>query len=293
MKKIFQTIILLICIVFLCSCQNKEYELIELTSKDLATIINGQDDIIFATLNANLDNSTAFQQDLTKTAQTIKSNIYYIDASKTDFWADESIYAYTNIDTRKLYYYARIDGSLTVANPYDNERKMYENLNGYKSATIEIPTSDEDKKVALKEAQIAYEQGFIADSYQKLTTAWTLKEAKEYFASHKYYQLINTWEMREIKNNKFYYKTIALYRTSNLLYYYNFSGNIDNFIDPPKASDYSSLNYYVKDDTIYTSEETTKDQSKYQAKYQIISLNNDNLILKEKNKEYKFTKKNN
>ena len=170
---------------------------------------------------------------------------------------------------------------------------MYENLNGYKSATIEIPTSDEDKKVALKEAQIAYEQGFIADSYQKLTTAWTLPEAKEYFASHKYYQLINTWEMREIKNNKFYYKTIALYRTSNLLYYYNFSGNIDNFIDPPKASDYSSLNYYVKDDTIYTCEETTKDQSKYQAKYQIISLDNDNLILKEKNKEYKFTKKNN
>lgn len=293
MKKIYKLVVLLISIIILCSCQNKEYKLIELTSQDLATIIEGNDDIIFATLNSNLEDSDTFQKDLTTTAKAIKSDIYYIDASKTTFWADESIYIYTNVDTRKLYYYARKEGSLAVANSYVNQRKMYESLKDYKSADIKIPTSDKEKQASLKEAQKYYEKGLIASSYQKLAEAWTLKEAKEYFNNHKYYQLINTWEIRDIKKNKFYYQTIALYGLSDSLYYYDYNGSIDDFTDPPKASDYSSLNYYVKDDKIYVSDEDTEDLSKYQEKYQIISLDNNNLILKEKNKEYKFTKKSN
>lgn len=213
MKKILNCLLLLLIIFMLCSCKEKKYELIEVTSNDLVTNLQDTKNktFVFATLNSDLKDNNKFRSDLEKASKAIKSNIYFIDASKANFWDDETIYIMTNVDTSLLYYYVYNKKGVVVANPYKDYNDIVKNLQSYTSQKMDIVLTDKEKKKHLELAKKEYAEGNISSAFNDLSYAWTLKEAKNFYNNCKYFKLLNEWEYAYLNHENLKFKSYVFF----------------------------------------------------------------------------------
>ena len=274
MKKSIKLIIVLVLSLLLFGCGTKEgYKLNELTGPELVESFDNNDNIVYATVNLSNKDGENFKRDLERVAKELHLEIYYVDSSKLNFWIDETLYAQTNIDTRKNYIY--FNGKDVEALEYTNYKDLYDNLKGTKSNKISKTISDKEKEDNLKKAKEAYNEGNLSDSYNYLTTCWTLKEAKDFYKNSKYFKLINEWEYKSQNNKNIIIKKITIFDITSLLFTYEYNGPAADYKEP-KAKEYNEANYLVKDDIIYLEE-----NNEYKEKYKIISLNDDEMVIEE------------
>ena len=77
MKKIVKSILLVLIILLSCSCNKKEYKLIELTSNELLNhLLKDNSSITFVTYNDELENNDDFITNVQKVSKRAKENIY-------------------------------------------------------------------------------------------------------------------------------------------------------------------------------------------------------------------------
>ena len=288
-KKII--LLLIISLFILTSCKKKDYKLIELTSSDLLTILNeNNDSFVYATINirGNKEESKEFKKALSDYATKGKTNIYYVDTSDLIFYDDEMIYNMTNIDLSKNYLYIVKNGSIKASIPYKGKDTPKTYLSGIHFDKLNIPTSDKEKEKIFAEAKIKYEEGLICSSYTLLQKAWTLDSVKKYYESHDYYKLINYWRSYlHLGDGKVLSKELVIFSFDDTVNSYKYSGLNKNY-KYPKSNDYDMKNFYVKDNTIYTADTSVEDLTKYKKQYEILEIKEDYLKIKEKDTIYEL-----
>jgi len=282
MKKIFKICLILFIVIILTGCGKSDYKLIEMTANDLLTILTDEDrddNFIFATINVrNNEEADDFKKLLRTYVKKNKTTIYYIDTSDLTFSDDEMLYSITNIDLAKQYVYMVKNNNLYSYIEYYKDMSLSDFLLRIHYKEIKMPTTDEDKKEHLEEAKKLYEEGYICSSYSELQLAWTLQSAKNYYKNHSYYYIINTWRTYVKEDNKVRSKELFIFNFEDKINEYNFYGKEKDY-EYPSYNDYYDEDFYIKDDIIYIKE----DDSKYKKGYEIISIEEDFLRVKDTN----------
>lgn len=288
MKRTIKLLIILLSLVLITGCgKEKGYNLIELTGSELIGALYNKEQFIYATINPNDETGQNFIRDLKRVAKEHHTDIYYIDNTKVNFYADETIYIINNIDTRKnVYFYS---GDLNVAYAYTNYNDIEQNLKNYKSNKITTIISDSDKKKELELAKKAYNEGKLAESFKHLNESWTLKEAKEFYNDSKYFKILNKWEYKSVGQKNIVIKKFAMFNVADYAFTYTYKGPKADYIEP-LAKDYTEYTSLVKDDKIYVEK-----NGEYVERFKIISLKDNELILEEENIQtvYNLEKKEN
>ena len=274
MKKALKFLVVVLSILLLTGCgKDKGYNLIELTGSELIEALYNKEEFIYATINPNDETGQNFIRDLKRVAKEHHTDIYYIDNTKINFYADETIYIINDIDTRKnVYFYS---GDRNVAYAYTNYNDIEKNLQSYKSNKITTIVSDSDKKKELELAKEAYKEGKLAESFKHLNESWTLKEAKDFYKESKYFKIINEWEYRSVGQKNIVIKKFAMFNVADYAFTYTYKGTKEAYIEP-LAKDYTEYTSIVKDDKIYVEKD-----GEYVERFKIISLTDNELILEE------------
>lgn len=291
-KKI--TLIIIILLTFLLACftiykttDKEEYNLIEITGQEfINSVLEGNNDMILALYNERDVQAESFMQDLEKTVDTSKENIYYLNTSHTTVEVVEIISSLTTTDPSILSYIIIENDKIALNQVYKDYKTMLNDLNGHKYETVIKKTPKEEKLESIKKAQEEYKKGDIAAAYFHLANAWDIKEAKDEYNNNKYYQILGSWEIHDLDKDRIYtnYTNFYFMNHSSLLYIAHKKDKFDGF-EKPVVQDYKYYDVLIKDDYIYMKNEKN---NKYEKKYEIISIDKYSLRLKDKNKEYHF-----
>lgn len=287
MKKIVKSILLVLIILLSCSCNKKEYKLIELTSNELLNhLLKDNSSITFVTYNNELENNDDFITNVQKVSKRAKENIYYLDINHISANDNLVLYEIMGNDFQGLRYYVYQNGKFIIQKSYSDFTTLFNDLNGKKYKDEPKLTSDEDKKKYLDSAALAYEEGKISSAYDLLNMAWTLNEAKKTYQNNNLYNIINEWESYEVSadGKSLTYTKIMFYSFSDTMYIATKTDKVDGF-QKPSMLDYKSYNYYIKDNYIYLDE---KNNGNYKKTYLIDYLDNEYLTITKRNQTYKF-----
>ena len=287
MKKIVKSILLVLIILLSCSCNKKEYKLIELTSNELLNhLLKDNSSITFVTYNDELEDNDDFITNVQKVSKRAKENIYYLDINHISANDNLVLYEIMGNDFQGLRYYVYQNGKFIIQKSYSDFTTLFNDLNGKKYKDEPSLTSDEDKKKYLDSAVLAYEEGKISSAYDLLNMAWTLNEAKNTYQNNNLYNIINEWESYEVSadGKSLTYTKIMFYSFSDTMYIATKTDKVDGF-QKPGMLDYKSYNYYIKDNYIYLDE---KNNGNYKKTYLIDYLDNEYLTIIKRNKTYKF-----
>ena len=276
MKKSLKLLVVLLSILLLTGCgKEKGYNLIEVTGSELIEAIYNKEEFIYATINPNNETGQNFMRDIRRVAKQHHTDIYYLDNTKVNFYADESIYIINGVDTRKNAYFFTGDGNAIYE--YTNYKDIEKNLQNCKSNKITTIIPDSDKKQELELAKESYKEGKLAESFKHLNESWTLKESKDFYKNSKYFKLIHEWEYRNVGQKNIVIKKFAMFNVADYAFTYTYSGPKDEYKEP-LAKDYTEYTTIVKDDKIYVEKD-----GEYVERFKIISLTDDELILEEEN----------
>lgn len=294
MKKKFLIIIIIFLITsIICSCEKKEYQLIEITAEELVNnIMNVDKNFVFALYNEEEANATEFMSSLKNTVKNANINIYYMDFEHMNIEPAITLYSLENLGLDKNSYYVKQNNGIVLSEYYEDYGTMYKSLKSYAFSNTLDYISDKEKKNNLEEAKRLLSEGYVSKSYEKLGNAWTLTEAKEFYSENKVYEILDLWERYEFKDselNKVDYHIMDFLINTNYYESATKSGEYENFNKTIDYDAYSKTYYYIKDNYIYTS----KDEKKYTKKYYIQYLDKDDLHLKDlkNNKVYKYIKR--
>lgn len=293
MKKFLVLIITAVtCLSFICSCNKKETNLIELTSEELINNIISEDEknFVFAIWNSSRENGEEFMRSLKSVVSNANIDIYYIDYQNISMESASLLIAMFDYDISYNSYYVLKNGKYEIENEYSNFQTLYKNLKGH-AYTDELEyISDDKKREYFEEAKKLYEEGQISLSKEKLSRAWTLPEAKEYNDNQKYYKILTAWEHYTFtdKDNE-YVNFNSKFFVSNSNYFLdgNKEGKFEGFQKDLTMNEYKKVYYYIKDDIIYTS---NSENSEYKKRYKINYLDNQFLRFTDlkDNKEYEY-----
>lgn len=287
MKKIIKSFLVIIIALFMCSCEKKEYKLIELTSNELLNhLLTENSSITFITYNADLDNNQEFVENVEKVCKRAKENIYYIDTNHISASDNLFLYEIMGDTIKNLRYYVYQNGQFIIQKDYSDYETMFKDLNGKKYKDGPNLTSEETKKTYIQNAKSAYEEGKISSAYDLLNMAWNLDEAKEFYNKNNYFNIIDEWESYEVKDDgqTLTYTKIMIYSFSDIMYIATKTAAIDGF-EKPSVDEYKAYNYYIKDNYIYLKEDNS---DKYKKTYSIDYLSDEYLTITKSNKTYKF-----
>lgn len=294
MKKRFLIIIIIFLITsIICSCEKKEYQLIEITAEELVNnIMNEDKNFVFALYNEEEANATEFMSSLKNTVKNANINIYYMDFEHMNIEPAITLYSLETLGLDKNSYYVKQNNGIVLSEYYEDYGTMYKSLKSYAFSNTLDYISDKEKKNNLEEAKRLLSEGYVSKSYEKLGNAWTLTEAKEFYSENKVYEILDLWERYEFKDselNKVDYHIMDFLINTNYYESATKSGEYENFNKTIDYDAYSKTYYYIKDNYIYTS----KDEKKYTKKYYIQYLDKDDLHLKDlkNNKVYKYIKR--
>ena len=294
MKKRFLIIIIIFLITsIICSCEKKEYQLIEITAEELVNnIMNEDKNFVFALYNEEEANATEFMSSLKNTVKNANINIYYMDFEHMNIEPAITLYSLETLGLDKNSYYVKQNNGIVLSEYYEDYGTMYKSLKSYAFSNTLDYISDKEKKNNLEEAKRLLSEGYVSKSYEKLGNAWTLTEAKEFYSENKVYEILDLWERYEFKDselNKVDYHIMDFLINTNYYESATKSGEYENFDKTIDYDAYSKTYYYIKDNYIYTS----KDEKKYTKKYYIQYLDKDDLHLKDlkNNKVYKYIKR--
>lgn len=283
MKKVL--IIFLSLVLLLCSCEKKEYNLIELTGDELMNHLSKDDcSIVIAIYSESYDNSDNFLNDLKSVAKRTKENIYYIDINHLDMMSGLILTDALNTQVDSLKYIVFQKGKLIIDEEYTDYNKMYSSLNGKKYEDVEL-ILHEDKVAQLEEAKKLYDDGYISKSYDACLRVWSLDEAKKMVKNSNLFKLVNQWEYKNIvSKDKINYISMIFLSIDNAVFYIDETVKTDGFTYP-EIKDYSSYFYRMRDGKLCISE---KNDGDCKEEFEILSVNDEKLRLKKNNKEYEF-----
>ena len=288
MKKIIKLIFIFVLTIALCSCNKKEYKLIELTSTELVNhLLKGDTDLVFITYDENNEQNEEFFKNVQKIAKIAKENIYYIDINHMVF-SDEILLTESGIDYKNLLYIVVQDGATIINEQYTDYDTMFKALNGKNYEEQPKLISDEEKNEHISLAREYYNKGQLVNAYNELAQAWTLQEAKDEFKNNKYYYLLNEWESFQVLNNQeeVKYDGFLFYTFNSTMYTATKTDKIEGFTEPD-LDKYTSKYYYIKNDCIYTS----KDQDgSYKKEYKIKEIEKNKLVLEKNNQIIELSK---
>jgi hypothetical protein len=296
MKKIKLIILLLTFSLILCSCEKKEYNLIQITGEELVkNLTSEKKDFVFAMVDYSEEDTEQFLKDLKSVSKSANINIYYVDYLHLD---KESAFVLFNLYTTDFTtngFHVIQNNSLIVSNEYINFKEMYTLLKGkaYKNKLERV--DQKTKENYIKEAKELYKENKIPEAHEKLCKAWDLKTAQEEHSKNKYYNLINVWERKEITADipeKTNYKVISFHSGVNYYMYHEKSSLSEEFDDSFELNE-AEINYFkINKDIIYTS---NREKGYYEEAYQIIDVDDKFLQLKDlkSNKNITFTRRKN
>lgn len=284
MKKII-TLLLLI-MLFLCSCEKKEYGLIEVNGTELLDYLsNVKGDIVIAFCDDRYDKNTEYLDNLAKVAKNAKENIYYINANHLSAMYDLMLYEYFGMDMVGLHYFAIKDGNQVVNGNYlGNFATLMKDLNGKNYDTKINFTSDEDKNKTTEEAKKLYEEGNISSSLDLINSIWNYQEAKKMYDDNRLYKIIESWEWYQEKDNKISYTALLFTTINNQVYIYNDVMNKDEF-EVPESDEYTPYYYKIVDNKLLFSPDS---EGEYEELFNIDYLDKDTLILSDKKNKKTF-----
>ena len=280
MKKITTILLISIFSLFLLACDNKEYNLIEITSEEFLNYLENNENIniVFATVNEKHEKNKEFTENIKKLSKRTKEDIYYLDYNHIELSDELLLSEYIGVDYSLLAYHVIQNNSFVVSEEYKNYETTYKDLNG-KNYETSIPyTSEEDLINYIEEAKKLYQEGNIPASLEKLNKAWKHEEAKYFYKNNNYYNLINNWKTYKLlddEGNAIYTSIIILRGEKNILYYYS---NIVKMgeIEQPALKDYTKYNYILKDNQLHL---TKEDNEKEKVVYNILYIDKENLTL--------------
>lgn len=292
MKKLLNTLLLLVLCLTLASCGNKnEYGLVEMSSKDLQTQLMQEKapDFIFAMINSNNSNNDEFVNSLQRVTEKLHLTIYYVDYNHMD--SDSSFYLLDDvgISFSTSSYHVIENNEFIISEDYTNYSDLYNSLKTIGFRTKLELTSNDKLKDYIPKAKEEYNNGNIGIAYNYLSLAWPLDEAKELYNSNNYYNLINNWEVYKFKDislKEVTYINIVFIHDAKYYLQAVKSGEYENFTKPDSILDYERVYYYVKDDIIYTSLDDEDYKETY--KINILTDKNFNIIDLNTNEEYEY-----
>ena len=285
MKKFL--IIIFSLILLLCSCEKKEYHLIELTGDELVNHLSkDKSSLTLAIYSENYKNSAQFLNDLQLVSKRAKENIYYIDIDHIDMMNFLILPDLLNVETNSLKYVVYQDSKKIIEEEYTSYDKMFATLNGKKYEDVELVSLDE-KKAILDEAKKLYDEGYISNAYDMCQKAWPLDEAKVFFNESNLFKIVNQWEYKNLVDNskKMNYIGIVFLSLNNAAYMTDTTVKVEEYIKP-SLTDYDIYYYRIKDNVLCMSE---KNDGKCKYEYEILDVSDSILTLKKNNKEYKFS----
>lgn len=286
MKKFFVGLILLL-VMMLCSCEKKEYNLIQVTGDEIVKcLLSDNPNITFAYYDSNESNSEQLLDDLRKVVRGSKENIYYVDVNHLSSSSNLLLYEYFNKAVVGSYYFAIQDGTAVVREEYDGDYdKLFNNLNGKRYDTKIESLSDNEKDEILKDAKLLFNEGYVSLSLDMLNQIWTSAQARDYFNSNKLYNIVNLWESYVRKDGNVIYNGLLIYPFANQIYLVNRNDKGSEFIKPG-PEDYEMYYYKVLDNKVYISQ--TED-GKYSEKFDIISIDEEHFVLQDGNKRIEYS----
>ena len=275
-------------ILLLCSCDKKEYKLIELNGEEFLNHFSKENmDLVIAFYNDDLDNSDAFLEDLSTVAKRAKINVYYIDVNHIDMMnlliLDSALETET-FDSLKYFVYQ--GGKIIVNEEYTDFDTMYKNLNGKRYEDVEL-MPDDTKQAYVDDAKELFDEGYISEAYNLLLKAWNYDETKNFVDDNEMFKIFNsTWEYQEVyDNNQINYIAMAFLSLDDSMLMIDQTFDRNEFVKDEITFDNP---YYFKlnDETLCISK---KIDSECFAEYEIISISDNLLRMKKDEKEYKFT----
>ena len=285
MKKVL--LCLVIFLLMLCSCEKKEYHLIELNANELLEQLFKEDcDIVVAYYDSKDENSEQFISDLEKVVKASKENIYYIDVNHISGYSLILLYEYFSVDVSGLRYFVVQDGQTLIKEKYTDYLTLFKNLNGKKYDTEINYVSDEDIDKYLNEANKSYKDGYISNSLDYINLIWNSNKAKEFYDNHELFDIIQMWENYDIKDNgsDMVYTSLMFYSFTNSFDYYVGNSKVNEFTKP-EMDEYKSYYYKIINNELLVSEDEDGD---YKKLYDIDDFANDYLVLKDKNGKKHF-----
>lgn len=289
-KKVIIIIAIILSFIFIYSLfkQDKtEYGLIEITGEELLnTFLDENISITFALYNEKDVQAEDFINDLKKVSTQARENIFYVNTNFVTTEFDQVIEAAMSRQANILSYYVIQDGKTVVENTYKGLNTMLKDLNGKKYDTKIKETSREDKLKYLEEAKKYYEEGNIAYAYNYLSNAWNLPEAKQEYKNKPYYKLIASWEMADanIKAGTMKYTNFHFLKFNSTVYIATKEGKIEGF-EKPTMGEYTNHEILIKDDKVYIKNKKT---NKYEPTYDIITIEEYKIVLKQGNTTMEF-----
>lgn len=297
MKKIVRISLLFLIIVTICSCKSnkEEHSLIEITGEELINNIYADKEgkFIFALYNSDKQNADKFLNDLGNVVKNINMDIYYVDYNHLDDSSAFNLLATESGDFDKNSYYIYDNGKISLSTNYTDFATLYKDLKTSRGDYSMDFVSDETKKGYLEEADKLYESGNIAEAFNALNKAWSLKEAKEKYDKNTYYKLIRVWEAYEFEDDQkenVKYTSIIFLNKYNYFYRIVVTDKYNGFEKPTDLTRYEEVYYSIKGDIIYTSK---YDNGKYEKAYQIVSVSDERLSIIDlsNNKKINFVKR--
>ena len=272
MKRIKYFFVLIILLLFLTSCEKKEYGLIELEFVNSFYSEDGKGNlsVTFAVISYQNDNTEQFLEDLDKVARRSKELIYYIDFDHIDFMSSMFL---ENFFSQDNCYHVFQNNVHLVSSVYSDYDTLYKELNGKRYYPRIVKLSQEYINEQMEIAKKNYEEGYLSSSIAALYNIWSSKEAKDFYNSHDDYKLIHYWGgyIPTDDSKKLHYFGFEVGFFYDTFVVYEAEGDISGFEVPTEGIFYD---YYYKDGYFYLAE---TDSGNYKKAYKIQSVDDDRI----------------
>ncbi len=297
MKKKIKYIILLLLIPFLlCSCgARKEYNLIELSAKELVENMLGDNpqSFVFALVNDNKTNYQEYMEALKKVPKIAKMNVYYVEYNHIDRASADSLYGFYEVDFSQNGYYVVIDKKLELEGVFSSYSELLMDLKIHSYKSNIKRTEENIITETLEQAKKEYDEGNIAISINTLNQIWNTKEAKQFYEEHPYYNIISSWEhfIYKGKNDEtIVYRSMLFYHNEQAFSEIAVTEKREGFKKPTNITDYKEQYFKIKEDILYSASSLNNE---YKERFKIIEVNKNVLHIKDlqNNKEYKYSRR--
>ncbi len=278
MKKKFVLLILFVFILFLSSCDKKEYGLRELSAVEFSNFFYNEEktieeeSIVYALYSSTSEDGEKFLEDLEKVARRTKSLIYYIDYDHLDFM---TAFMLEEKAPGENYYSVIQDGKELISEVYSDYDTLYKDINGKQFYPNINFSTQEYIDEQMDKAKEEFDKGRYTVSLNYLNLIWNNKEAKDFYNNHDEFNLIHYWEgyIPTGTDDDIHYFGFSIGYFFNTLTIYDKMGKMEGFEEPTEGKMYY---YYVKDDYFYISE---KEDGEYKKGYRIVSYTKDKLVV--------------
>lgn len=296
MKKIKIIVLFLLISILLCSCNKKEYQLIQITGEELVQNLLYEDkNFVFAIIDESESDAKEFKKTLEDIVKSANINIYYVDYLHLDKDTVFELFNSYSTDFTTNGFHAIQNKSLIVSNEYIDFKTTYTILKDKAYTDKLVRIDKKTKESAIKEAKKLYKENKISEAHELLCKAWDMKEAQKEHNSNKYYHLINVWERTEITPDipeKTNYTSLVF--TSGVNYYLlqKESALSKDFEKPTTLNKYETIYYRFEDGIIYTS---NREDGHYEETYKINDVDEKYLQLTDlkTNKKQTYTRRGN